>query len=374
MPPDFPFDALDPELLDRYLAGEGTEEENAAVRRYLMARPDAAQRLDDFLRELDDSDARPRPPDSQASLVELRQRMAGASPLRRAIADPRRSSPHRSPSVAAPSRPTPRAMWLRHAGLAAASILVATLAIAAITRVGGDALPLARDGATSATQASPAESLTYATNDGEHAELRLSDGTRVRLAPASRLRVAVDFGVERRNVYLEGEAFFDVTHDEARPFTVFAGSTSAQDLGTSFSVRSYPTDDAVEVIVRDGIVALGGVGQLEQGDLGRLTSEGRATVRRGVDVDSLLGWLEGRLTFVDAPLDEVLRTIKRWHGVEVRLTDSTLGRLPFTGALADASADASIELVAATLGLRVERTGIEVRLSPVRSTPAPSGP
>src|SRR5256885_1096045 len=61
--------------------------------------------------------------------------------------------------------------------------------------------------------------LTYVTAVRERSELRLPDGTRVRLAPASKLRVATDFGVERRDVYLDGEAYFEVVHDEMRPFT-----------------------------------------------------------------------------------------------------------------------------------------------------------
>src|ERR1700676_3625297 len=57
---------------------------------------------------------------------------------------------------------------------------------------------------------------TYATVAGERAELRLSDGTRVRLAPASRLSVSADYGTDRRDVYLDGEAYFDVVHDQRK--------------------------------------------------------------------------------------------------------------------------------------------------------------
>jgi transmembrane sensor len=196
----------------------------------------------------------------------------------------------------------------------------------------------------------------YVTAPGQRAEVLLRDGTQVRLAPASRLRVATDYGTGRRDVYLDGEAYFDVTHDEHRPFTVFTANASAQDLGTQFSVRSYPGEGAVEVVVREGAVALSGVGPLEAGDVGRLTAKGRTDVRRGVDADSALGWLDGRLDFHDAPLAHVLRDVGRWYDVDVS-AEPALAALPFTGTLAGGSADAAVELVAATLGLLVHHDG-----------------
>lgn len=197
----------------------------------------------------------------------------------------------------------------------------------------------------------------YATAEAQRAELVLSDGTRVRIAPASRLRIAADYGGERRDVWLEGQAYFDVVHDEQRPFTVYSGNASARDLGTAFAVRSYAEDGAVQVVVRDGEVALSGVGRLAAGDVGRLTADGAATVRRGADVEGMLGWLDGRHAFADTPLSQVLLTLHRWYGVEVGLADSALATLPFTGTLDEVPPRAAIDLVAATLGLRVRQDG-----------------
>jgi transmembrane sensor len=111
----------------------------------------------------------------------------------------------------------------------------------------------------------------------------------------------------------------------------------------------------VRVVVREGAVALSGVGRLDAGDMGRLHAEGGATVERGVDVDALLGWLEGGLAFEDVPLGQVLQDLQRWYGVDVRLADSALASLPFTGSLSGLPPRAAVELVGATLGLRVRR-------------------
>ena len=363
MPDRPPLEGIDAELLDRYLAGEGSEEENAAVRRYLMAHPETARELDALLQGLETGRESSRPPDAAASWQVVRDRMHGernASPQPAAppgAARPRTSGGHHFAPLAQHQR---RPWWRRAAGGALATAAVITAIVATqLTRRPPPAEP-------------PPPPRIYATANGEVATLRLIDGTRVRLAPSSRLRVSADFGTERRDVYLEGEAHFDVTHDEARPFTVFAGNASARDLGTEFVVRSYADDRAVQVAVREGIVALSGVGRLEAGDLGKLSAEGRATLRRGVNLDVFFGWLDGRLVFRNAPLIEVVRAIERWHDLEVQLSDPALGRLPFTGTLRDESPSASLQLVAATLALRVRRTGDRVTLDAIAGrTPTP---
>jgi transmembrane sensor len=346
-------DGLEPELLDRYLAGECSEQEAAIVRRYLMARPDVASALSAFLRQLDGEATRPAVPDAPVSWELLRRRMRKPEPA--PAPGPLRSGAR---SAAATPRhlfallPTQRvSRWRRAAAVASIAIVVAAGAYRA-TR-------------PAAVPADTRTDETFVTANRERAELRLSDGTRVHLAPASRLRVAADFGDTRRDVHLEGEGYFEVEHDARRPFTVFAGNAIARDLGTAFAVRSYSDDAAVQVVVRKGIVVLSGVGRLGAGDVGRLSASGTTSLTHGVQVDSLLGWLDGRLVFHDAPLSRVLLDLRRWHDTEVLLSDPSLETLPFTGVLTDASFRSSIGLVAATLGLRLRRTGDRVTLEPI---------
>src|SRR5690606_29072620 len=70
----------------------------------------------------------------------------------------------------------------------------------------------------------------YSTDRARRAEIRLKDGTRVILSVESRLRVPRDYGRRHRTVYLEGEALFEVEHDERRPFRVHAADALAEDL------------------------------------------------------------------------------------------------------------------------------------------------
>ena len=344
--PDRPeFDGVDAELIGRYLSRETSEDETTLVRRWLMAHPEAAERLRVFLARLDDEAARPSAPsvDADWSALQARIRAHEGEEDRSAVV-------HAESAVAtAPVRTTP--WWRRGRTLAAAGVLIAA-GLAYGTLV--DRVPTARPSTTDRN--------TYVTGSGERSDLLLADGTRVRLAPGSQVRVAADFGTARRDVYLEGEGYFEVVHDETRPFTVYAGNTSVRDIGTAFSVRSYAADSAVQVVVREGEVAVAGVGRLRAGDMGRVSSTGEATVRRAVDLDSKLSWTSGRLVYADAPLGTVLDDLGRWYGVNVELGDTADAHLPFTGTLANVAPNEAVAQVAATMGLLVQVDGQRVIL------------
>ena len=354
MTPDrFPPEGPDPELLGRYLAGECTESEAAFVRRCLMARPDAARALDAFLSRLDGPV--PVMPDDDASWATLSDRLKASEAGAPLGSGGDRRTPHRH--FVLHSRPEARPWWRRSWALAVA----ATAAAAAIVAVRAPATTVPKR---------PAEPRVYTTSAAQRAEITLNDGTRITLAPESRLRVAADFGTERRDLYLEGEAFFDVAHDAARPFTVYAGNASAHDIGTAFAIRSYPSDHAVQIAVREGVVAMSGIGPLAAGDVGTLASDGRTAVRHGADVGALLGWLDGKFAYTDAPLGRVVEDLHRWHGAEVVIRDSSLAALLFTGEMNGLSTPSALDLVAKTLGLRVRRDGERFTLSAdTRRTP-----
>src|SRR6266568_2629904 len=215
----------------------------------------------------------------------------------------------------------------------------------------------------------PAPMREVVTARGQRAELRFGDGSRVLLGVASRLRFPATFG-RSRDVELDGEAYFDVQHNAARPFRVHAAGTITEDLGTQFVVRSYATDTAVRVVVASGKVAVRrqdspGEGlPLTHGDLALVGSAGMLKVTRNVDVDAYLEWTSGRLEFHGAALGDVVRELKRWYAIEIVLSDSSIVSVPFTGSFKNHSADEVLDAVARSLDLAYRRQGDTVRLVP----------
>jgi len=208
----------------------------------------------------------------------------------------------------------------------------------------------------------------YTTRSGEEATVTLADGTRLTLAPESRLRVPASFGLERE-VRLDGEAVFTVTHDRRHPFRVRTPQTVTQDVGTTFDVQAYPDAGSTRVIVAEGHVTVGGV-SLGAGQLAVVGSDAAGTVVSRVRAEDYLGWTAGALVFDATPVSEVVATVGRWYGIEVRVPDPDLAARHVTSQYKNAPIDEILASLAATLGARVERQGRVVTLVPLHARTA----
>jgi transmembrane sensor len=197
--------------------------------------------------------------------------------------------------------------------------------------------------------------------------MKLADGSSVILGPDSRLALGEAFGVRAREVELAGQAYFDVVHDDARPFVVRTSSATLRDIGTTFSVHSDSaggtrvavTSGAVDVVATRAMAAEPTV--LHAGDRAQVTGNG-TRVERGVVTEGELAWTRGILEFHDAPLATVAQELRRWYGVELIVTDPTLASRRLTATFDRASADEVGRVLAAVVGGSVTRTGDTLRL------------
>lgn len=209
----------------------------------------------------------------------------------------------------------------------------------------------------------------FATRRGQRSTFHLVDGTRVILGPGSILRVRSGLtpgaATGPREVALEGEAFFDVRPDEARPFVVHGAVGVARDLGTSFAVRSYTQERAMRVAVMSGFVSLRAAGAsdpaapvdtllLRAGDAAE-TSPGALTRLPATEVAPLLAWTRDTLAFADAPLSRVAAEIERWYAVRVIVADSALARERLTAVVPRGELSEVLDVVRLALGVRLER-------------------
>lgn len=342
--------SIDWSLLERHLAGEASPADDLALTRWLDADPSHRELLEGLRALWQRSRTRPARYDSAAGWAELERAIdEGETPAEVIALEPRRRTARFG--LHTPSQY--RMSWV--ARIAAVLLLAAGAA-------GVWQLAVRR----SAPAFRPAQLREVTTARGQRATVRLADGTRVELGVDSRLRYAPEYGADSRDVYLEGQAYFDVVHDARRPFAVHTARALVRDIGTKFGVRSYADAPAVEVVVAEGAVALVGgrrVGAtldslvLKRADLGRVDAAGRLASVHGVDVAARLAWTEGRLVFTDTPLGDVLPELSRWYNASIRLGDSSLADLRYTASVKDESLPQLLNLLGAALELRVERDG-----------------
>lgn len=260
-----------------------------------------------------------------------------------------------SPAEKEPSRPSTRRR-LRGRGrlltrvLTFAGVVVVLVTLAVLFAEGGISL------------SSESEARTFSTRPGERATVRLSDGSEVRLNVDSRLTLPADFEGKKREVYLEGEAFFDVAPDSTRPFVVEVEGASVRVLGTAFGVKAYPEGRKKEVAVKEGAVTFQPkcANQAEESTpvllrahhLGVVAGQHVKTMRGGEDVKQRLAWTEGQLVFDDAPFDEVHRKLERWYDLEIDARFESHDVDQLNAAFDEESPMNAVTAVASALGLR----------------------
>lgn len=353
LPSDSAPDA-DWEAVARYLAGESSPAERQAVGRWLREHPAEQAFVEALGHAVAPAAGAAGDIDVEGALRVVRARrepssMRPVAVAREASGHVGRSRPNERIRMVPPSSAAPgswRTRWPIAALAAAGVVFVAAAAVLSLGRVHRDV------GTVAAAR-------TFTTAVGQRDSVVLADGSRVILGPGSELRVAAGYGAARRDVELTGEGYFNVRHDAARPFSVRAGGATIRDVGTTFAVHD---DDAagVRVAVTSGAVQVrvaGHEADLAAGDVATLSPDGALSSTRGGVRDDDLAWTRGSLVFRDASMSEVRADLRRWYGVELRVTDSTLARRHLTATFTTEPTDRVLDVIALTLGGQLTRRG-----------------
>lgn len=363
----------------RYLSGEATPAESALVRAWARD-PDSRRELEEMQRAWNqpfplersiDTDAAwqrmsaamhaQRAPQDQPSVQEVRHEHDGRAFLRLEASENPGVARERRVRVLRPALDgAARSVRTRRfASLAAAAVLIATSG-ALLREIYPSAFGANRRAAVAANTIRE-----FAAKPGQRALIDLSDGTRIVLAPASRLRVSMPTGARgTRELTLDGEAMFTVTHNAARPFVVHSRYGTTVDVGTSFGVRAYE-GQPYRVVVRDGRVALGGRGApvLVAGDVASRADDGTVHVAHGQDAEALLGWTTGKIAFEHARFIDLVPELERWYGVSIRIATPELRDRIITGQLDTESRSEAMDAIGRTLGARHKIHGSHVTFS-----------
>lgn len=154
---------------------------------------------------------------------------------------------------------------------------------------------------------------------GTKSTLKLPDGSKVIMNAGSSLRYAKGFESDRRVLFLEGEAYFEVQKDSLRPFVVYTGSLSTTAIGTSFTISAYASDSVhVYLLTGRALVAdsLGHEGQLllDKGEAASRSVSGVMS-KSTFDEEKVMAWTKGVVIFDKTPINAALKTLENWYGV-----------------------------------------------------------
>jgi transmembrane sensor len=197
---------------------------------------------------------------------------------------------------------------------------------------------------------------------GERKSFQLTDGTKVMLNAGSTIKVSKNFNVSTREILLEGEAFFDVTHNAQKPFIIHTASMDVRVLGTAFNIKAYPSDKttetsllrgSIEVIVKNDPGKVVILHPNEKIILLNATKEDipvKASQKIPVStpvsqkykisgltyypMDSSLvevSWTDNKLVFDSESFEDIATRLERWYNVSIRFENPDVRQYRFTG-------------------------------------------
>lgn len=223
---------------------------------------------------------------------------------------------------------------------------------------------------------------TITSSFGTRNQLSLPDGTEVWLNSGSEIRFPSKFIGNKREVFLEGEAFFDVAIDKLRPFYVNLGEMSVKAVGTSFNIAAYKKDNIFETTVVSGEILLvkrrqarkdivlykmepnqhtvydksmkkitcyevESLPEDDADDIGVIKSIDIEPIPRKVDKfeNKYISWINGKLIFRNDPMDEVVKRLGRWYNVDIQLQDTILYDFRYTATFIDETLEQVLDLL-----------------------------
>ncbi|MBI5009201.1 MAG: FecR domain-containing protein [Bacteroidia bacterium] len=197
-------------------------------------------------------------------------------------------------------------------------------------------------------------------NNEKNLLVELSDGSRIYLNRDSELSYSKDFGKSGRNVKLRGEAFFEISQDASKPFTIDAGNAYVKVVGTSFNVITSNQHSEVEVFVKTGKVLVSGSSnseslELDPGYVGKIDSQKAEKI---INTDlNYLSWNTGLLVYNGQTLDIVFKDLKRVYNMDIMAEDSSILENRWTSPIDNQTQETIIRLICTSFNLSYKQEG-----------------
>ena len=191
---------------------------------------------------------------------------------------------------------------------------------------------------------------------GARTHFHLPDGSQGWLNSGSRLKYETTFP-ENRNIQLIGEAWFDVTRNDKKPFVVSTANLDVLVLGTKFNVAAFPDEKATEVVLQEGKVKVNGYNgtftvDMKPDEKFTYNKDLQSGTIQAVNADQFSSWKDGLLVFRNEPLSEVLKRIGRWYNVEFVLTDPEIAKFRYRATFQEEQIEEVIRLISLTAPIK----------------------
>jgi len=200
-------------------------------------------------------------------------------------------------------------------------------------------------------------------------EQLLPDGSVVYLHAGSKITYPEKFSSEKRNVELEGKAYFIIAHDKTKPFILASGDARVEVLGTRFNVNTRKSGGSMEVVLTSGKISVYFKGKtkdnvlLMPGEKAEVYT-GKKVISKTLNTDpNYMAWKTKVIVFNDESLSEVVKTLQDVYQTPVRLVNQHLSQCRVTASFNDQSLQSVLEVIKVTLGLQVKQNGNSIELS-----------
>ncbi|TPN83516.1 FecR family protein [Aquimarina algicola] len=177
---------------------------------------------------------------------------------------------------------------------------------------------------------------------GKRTQITLAEGTKVWINSGSRLTYPVVFNGDKREVFLEGEAIFDVTHDKNKPFFVVTKEYDVKVLGTVFNVSSYHDDAHTSTALKEGSVEIKYQGnsifgksslKITPGTLAVYDNKNKTLKSKKVDVSKYMSWRDGKFIFKKQEMNVIIKKLSRYYNTKIEIKNNDLKKQTFSGHL-----------------------------------------
>ena len=207
---------------------------------------------------------------------------------------------------------------------------------------------------------------TFVVPVGQKSKIILPDGSIVWLNSGTTLKYSSNFNISKREVTLDGEAFFEVSKDKSRKFIVNSDKTSVEVYGTAFNVKNFASENQFELSVKEGKVGFlengNKISVLTNGDQLKFLKNSNTYVLGKADIDLITAWTNNQLEFKATPINELVKYMERWYGVNITIENGKSVQKKYTFKVKTESLTELLQLINIMTPIHYSISGKDVKI------------